>query len=62
MVGLSTVMITVTCGCFSHREAQPRACVTRGLLSCLLRVSRRRVWRRGAGVRALRGDRAVRPS
>ena len=34
----------------------------RGLLSCLLRVSRRRVWRRGAGVRALRGDRAVRPS
>ena len=28
MVGLSTVMITVTCGCFSHREAQPRACVT----------------------------------
>ena len=34
----------------------------RGLLSCLLRVCRRRVWRRGAGVRALRGDRAVRPS
>ena len=28
VVGLSTVMITVTCGCFSHREAQPRACVT----------------------------------
>ena len=28
MVGLPTVMTTATFDCFSHREAQPRACVT----------------------------------